>query len=95
MSRPNNVVLRPRDVAVLEALADHQGHMGISPGNLFYRAFPDAPRRGRSDAGMTRTLDRLQSVGLVKGMYEWQSTSRYWLITDAGRDALEEARDAA
>lgn len=78
--------LRSRDLAVLRALAT-QEH-ALHAGRVWQLACPDEPYRGRRDAGMTRTLDRLERFGFVRGRYEWQSTSRYWRITDVGREAL-------
>lgn len=78
--------LRPRDLAILRALADRDR---IAPGNLWHVAFPDEPYRSRRDAGMTRTLDRLQRLGFAIGRYEWGGTGRYWSITEAGRAAIK------
>lgn len=83
-------LLRSRDLAVLRVLAeeDREAHMGLPAGRVWHLACSDEPHRGRRDAGMTRTLDRLQNLGLVRGHYEWGGTGRFWKITDAGREAL-------
>jgi hypothetical protein len=83
--------LRPRDLAVLRVLAENgrETSMGLPPGRVWHLAFADdEPYRQRRDAGMTRTLDRLRNLGLVRGSYEWGGTGRYWTITAAGREAL-------
>jgi hypothetical protein len=79
--------LRPRDVAVLRVLVAGRE---LSSGRVWRLAFPDEPYRGRRDAGMTRTLDRLERLGLVAYRYVigGQQPSRNWRITDAGREAV-------
>ncbi len=78
--------LRDRDVAVLRALENEPEP--LAAGRVWHLACPDEPYRGRRDAGMTRTLDRLERMGFVRGRYEWESTCRYWSITEAGITAL-------
>lgn len=76
--------LRPRDISVLKVLATQKS--GIHAGRVWHLAFPDQSYRGRRDAGMTRTLDRLERKGLVKYRYTMgaRQSSRTWTITTAG-----------
>lgn len=84
---PNTI--RPRDIAVLKVLASRRPELGqelgMHAGYIWRVAFPDEPYRGRRDAGMTRTLDRLNRLGLVKYRYTTSiPSSRLWTITPAG-----------
>lgn len=82
--------LSDRQRTFLRALAG-ENDRGIGAGRVYVLAYPDAPYRGRRDAGATRTLDALERVGLVKGRYRSTAASfggRDWTITAAGRKAI-------
>lgn len=87
--------LTERQQAFLGVLATAEpSKWGLGPGEVFAKAYPDAPYRGRRDAGATRTLDNMSTRGLVIGRYHTtHSTSRCWQITDAGRQELSRARE--
>lgn len=78
--------LRPRDIAVLKALASGDQELGMHAGRVWRVVFPNESYRGRRDAGMTRTLDRLERMGLVRYRYTTgaRQPSRVWMITSAG-----------
>jgi hypothetical protein len=78
--------VRARDIAVLRVLKDADAP--LASGRVWHLACPDEPHRSRRDAGMTRTLERLERMGFVHGRYEWGSTGRYWSITERGIDRL-------
>lgn len=80
--------LTDRKRRFLEVLAEQD--QPISPVRVHRLAYPDAPYRGRRDAGATRTLDSLQREHLASGRYPVYAaaTGRQWEITDKGREAL-------
>lgn len=84
--------LSERQVAFLAVMQDGREW---NPGQIFHTAFPDAPYRGRRDAGATRTLDAMEKLGLVSYRYPhtWDGRligGRTWWITTAGKAELEE-----
>lgn len=81
------VELNERQIAFLVAMQD--GHE-YGSGRVFVLAYPDAPHRGRRDAGATRTLDAMEKLGVVTWRYPQGSDSRMWRITQAGKDLLRE-----
>lgn len=84
--------LNERQLAFLRALDENDTGYGLGAGRVFVLAFPDVPYRGRRDAGATRTLDALLTLGLVRGVYAYSyATGRDWKITDEGRAALRAA----
>lgn len=79
--------LNTRQVAFLTVMAGLDAEE--NPGRIFRLAFPDAPFRGRRDAGATRTLDSLERLGFVRGRYPSYGDGRRWRITPAGRKEIE------
>lgn len=80
------MTLSVRQRQTLEVMAAEE-RLALFPGRIahLYRQRHGGNYRQRADAGMTRTLDSLERLGLVRGSYEWEATGRSWELTDKGR----------
>jgi hypothetical protein len=85
--------LNERQREFLRAMLDgKERHSGM----VFRDAFPDAPYKGRRDAGATRTLLGMEKLKLVRGSYGLSpaglDSSMNWTITEQGRAAFYESQ---
>lgn len=80
-----------RQFYFLKALASCSAE--VSAGRVFTLAYPNAPYRGRRDAGATRTLDAMEKEGWVRGRYGYSGEGgRHWRISTRGREVFAAER---